>query len=225
MEARISVSSHQLFDDGSWSVTWLVTSNPVRLMTWIVTSPTVQFRPARMTSTTRSFSGNERIPAGQDTASVLVNVRWEDNTTATLTGTFDKPGPGQPPGPVHFGPVTPARLLDTRPGHTTVDGQHAGAGPRPTGSTLELPIAGRHGIPTDATAVVLNVTVTEPTAPGYITVHPTGEPLPTAANLNYTTGQTIPNAVIAELGTNGTISLYNTGATHLVVDISGWYIA
>ena len=79
---------------------------------------------------------------------------------------------------------------------------------------------------TGVSAVVLNVTVTQTTAPSFLTVFPTGEALPLAANLNYVAGQTVPNLVTAKLGANGRISLYNAaGSTHVVADVAGWYDA
>ena len=122
-------------------------------------------------------------------------------------------------------PLTPARLLETRPGLTTTDGQAQGTGPIPAGTTLELQITGRAGIPTDATAVVLNITVTEPQTNGHITVLPCGQPTPTASNLNYTTGTTIPNAVITKIGTNGKVCLHTSGTTHLITDTNGYFPA
>ena len=66
----------------------------------------------------------------------------------------------------------PARILDTRPDGVTVDGQFVAGGLQQVGSTLQLAVAGRAGVPSDATSVVLNVTVTQTTATGFITVYP-----------------------------------------------------
>ena len=96
-----------------------------------------------------------------------------------------------------FTPWWPARLADTRAGGTTVDGQFAGGGKVPAGGVLELPVAGRDGVPADADAVALNVTVTEPDTAGYVTVWPCGFARPNASNLNYAAGQTVANAVFA----------------------------
>ncbi len=76
-------------------------------------------------------------------------------------------------------------------------------------------------------AVVLNVTVTEPTWTGFISVYAAGTSRPVASNLNYTPGQTVPNLVLAPVGDNGVVDLYNgsTGSTHLVADISGYIVA
>src|SRR5690606_38214727 len=57
--------------------------------------------------------------------------------------------------------------------------------------------------------VVLTVTAADATAPGYVTVWPTGLVRPVASNLNVTfAGQNIPNAVIVPLGAGGQVSLY-----------------
>lgn len=119
--------------------------------------------------------------------------------------------------------TTPLRVLDTRPGAATADGAFAGDGQRPLLSTLAVTVAGRVGVPTDATAVVLNVTVTEPTGPGFVTVFPCGAAQPIASNLNYTTDQTIPNMVITKIGAAGRICLFNTNPTQLVVDVTGYF--
>ena len=82
-------------------------------------------------------------------------------------------------------PLTPGRLMDTREGQLTVDGQFAGIGVRAANSITELQVGGRGGVPADAAAVVLNVTVTGAQGSGFITVFPCGEALPTASNLNF----------------------------------------
>ncbi len=114
-----------------------------------------------------------------------------------------------------------ARLLDTRPGTATVDGQFAGIGRRAAGSTIELDVAGRAGIPADATSVVLNVTATSPEGWGFVTVHPTGTARPNASNLNYDFADTIANTVVTRVGTDGRVSVYTYAASHLIVDVAG----
>lgn len=117
----------------------------------------------------------------------------------------------------------PVRLADTRPGQSTIDGSFVGTGKLGDGQVLELDVAGRAGIPDDATAVVLNVTVTEPDAFGFITVYPCDQPAPTASALNYAPGQTVPNAVIATIADDGTVCFFALARTHLVVDAAGWF--
>jgi len=121
--------------------------------------------------------------------------------------------------------IAPARLMDTRPGTSTIDGQFLGTGPISAENSKSLLVAGRAGMPsTGVDSVVLNVTVTDPTAAGYVTVWPTGSIRPIASNLNFVPGQTVPNLVIAKLGPDGTVSFFNSaGTTNLVVDVVGWF--
>ena len=116
----------------------------------------------------------------------------------------------------------PRRLLDTRPGQSTVDGLFAGGGIRPAGGTVQLLVGGRAGVPIGASAVILNITADAAAGDGFVTVHPTGTGRPNASNLNYRQGQTIANAAIARVGVGGQICLYTFGSTHLIVDVAGW---
>ena len=86
-------------------------------------------------------------------------------------------------------------------------------------------MSGRGGVPaTGASAVVLNVTVTEPVGGGFVTVWPAGSARPLASNLNFTSGLTVPNLVTVKLGEGGRVSLYHSGfAAHLVADVAGWF--
>ncbi len=120
-------------------------------------------------------------------------------------------------------PVVPTRLLDTRDG-TGRGGLVAKLG---TGQSLDLAVTNVAGIPASGVeAVVLNVTATAPTAPGWLAVWPTGAPRPLASNLNFVPGQTIPNLVTVAVGTGGRVSIYNnSGATDIVADVVGWYAA
>ncbi|MBM0275800.1 hypothetical protein [Micromonospora tarensis] len=112
-----------------------------------------------------------------------------------------------------FRSVAPTRVLDTRAAGSSAFAPN-------TGRTLDL--AGR--IPAAATAVVLNVTATEPTTSGVLTVHPYGTAVPTASNLNFVAGQTIPNLVLVPV-VNGKVAIQNvsSGRTHVVADLSGWF--
>jgi len=121
--------------------------------------------------------------------------------------------------------MTPARFLDTRPDGATADGQYKATGVINPGGSQDVQITGRNGVPaTGVSAVVLNATVTEPTQPSFLTVWPTGFPRPTASNLNYVPGETVPNLVTVGLGVGGKVSLYNNnGSTHAVFDVVGYY--
>ncbi len=115
--------------------------------------------------------------------------------------------------------LTPARILDTRSGN-------GASGPVKAGQTVKLQVEGRGGVPASGVAaVVLNVTVTQPTAAGYVTVWPDGATRPPTSALNFSPGETIPNLVIAPVGADGTVDLYNgaNGTIQLVADVSGWF--
>jgi hypothetical protein len=121
--------------------------------------------------------------------------------------------------------LTPARLLDTRGSKTTIDGQQQGGGPAAAGSVTVVNVAGRASVPADAGSAVLNVTVTEPEGAGYATVYPCGTEPPTASNLNYSPGLTIPNSVISKIGINGTVCIFTQSQTQLIADVEGYFPA
>ncbi|HEY7626334.1 MAG TPA: hypothetical protein VH761_04675, partial [Ilumatobacteraceae bacterium] len=119
--------------------------------------------------------------------------------------------------------LVPGRLLDSRPGQTTVDGQFNGIGLRPANTITAVTVLNRGGVSADASAVVLNITATGAQAAGFLTVYPCGDPQPNASNLNYTTGTTTANAVIAKVGTNGQVCIFNQTPTHLIIDVNGYF--
>ena len=118
-----------------------------------------------------------------------------------------------------YSSLSPTRILDTRYGS---GGIASAVGP---GATVSVPVAGRGGVPaTGVSAVAINLAVTEPTANGYLTVFPTGTTQPLASSINFGPGQTISNMVVAKLGADGTVSIFNSaGATHVVIDVEGWF--
>jgi hypothetical protein len=179
--------------------------------------------------------GSKVVPAGADTvtfnggetdAGVTVAGEGDHALTATATDRAGNASAASAPfvydlvsfdGTFH--PLSPARILDTREGNGA---PKAKVGP---GRTVALQVTGRGNVPANGvSAVVMNVTVTEPTAPSVLTVWPTGEPQPNASNLNYVAGQTVPNLVVVKVGTGGKVNLRNlSGSTHVVADVVGWY--
>jgi len=165
---------------------------------------------------------------GGDATSVIGSAFSQLDLFTAAPGTtvagpgISTPGGGGGPAPAvqsSFVAVNPARVLDTREG---IGGRSTPIGP---GETIELAMLAHGGVPAaNVTAVALNVTVTEPTASGYLTVWPSGEAQPLASNLNFTRGQTVPNMVVAALGQGGRISLFNSvGATQVVADVVGYF--
>ncbi len=113
--------------------------------------------------------------------------------------------------------ISPVRLLDTR------DGTGGASGIVGPGGSLNLQVTGRAAIPSDAKAVILNVTSSGASAPSFVTVWPTGQVRPVASALNTDPGQDTPNLVMARVGANGQVSLFNNaGLGHLVADAVGY---
>ena len=133
------------------------------------------------------------------------------------------PSPAKAAGEAYTPLAVPARVLDTRPGGSTVDGVSQRSGLVAARSTVSLVIGGRAGVPATAASVVLNVTVTGAEGDGFVTVYPCGAPQPNASNLNFVRGDTIPNSVFAKLGANASVCLYADAATHLLVDVAGYF--
>ena len=119
-----------------------------------------------------------------------------------------------PAGASAFRGMAPVRILDTRNGL------------RPTAnSSTVLAVAGSNGVPTNATAVVLNVTAYQPDGEGYVTVHPWGTGLPNTSNVNMQNQRAIvPNLVTTKVGLWGNVVLYTSVAVHLIVDVFGYYV-
>ena len=117
----------------------------------------------------------------------------------------------------------PTRVLETRAGLTTADNLFQAGGARPADSVLELPIGGRLGVPTKIRAAVLNITVTEATAPGFVTVYPCDGTRPVASTLNYGKGTTVANLAVASTTVDGKVCIYTQTPTQLVVDLSGYH--
>lgn len=158
---------------------------------------------------------------------VLLPGDGSHSLTATATDPSGNPSAASPafvyalttsfPGEFHG--LIPARILDTRAG---TGGFNAPVGP---GATIAVPVAGRGGVPASgASAVVLNVTITEPTAETFLTVFPSGTTRPLASNLNALAKKTVPNLVVAKLGADGKVAVYNNvGTSHVIYDVMGWF--
>src|SRR5690606_23313719 len=127
-----------------------------------------------------------------------------------------RPAGGLPPGTARFVPVAPVRLFDTRPGEAA-PGPKGLVGPEASVDVQSTGTSAR--VPAEAVAVVMNVTVTATTGPGYVTVYPTGSDRPLASSVNIAqAGQTRPNLVTVPIGAGGQVTLYSKGGAHLLAD-------
>jgi len=159
---------------------------------------------------------NEVIAKVSATGTVSLYTQSPAHLIADVVGWFPTGG--------DYTSLAPGRLLDTRTGATTIDGIAAGTGLPAAGSTTELQVTGRGGVPgSGVAAVVLNVTAVSAGGPaGYVTVFPGGTP-PNASSLNVASGATVANEVIAKVSATGTVSLYTQSPAHLIADVVGWF--
>ncbi|MEH0820951.1 MULTISPECIES: right-handed parallel beta-helix repeat-containing protein [unclassified Micromonospora] len=157
-----------------------------------------------------NFVAKETVPNLVTVQMDTGGIRFRNTSSGTvhlvadLQGFYSRLGSG-------LKPVTPTRVLDTRTGS-------------PIGGNGNLRLDLSAKLPADATAAILNVTVTKPTANGVLKVYPDGSPVPVASNLNFVTGQTIPNLVIVPV-VAGRVMIRNAsaGTTHVVADLAGYF--
>jgi alpha-tubulin suppressor-like RCC1 family protein/serine protease inhibitor ecotin len=119
--------------------------------------------------------------------------------------------------------VTPARVLDSR------DGYWIGlSGASSSHVARTFTVSGHGGVPSNATAVTGNLTVTGQTALGYLYVGPNAMNNPTSSTLNFPLGDDRANAVTVALGAGGTLSVTYVavpGATAQVIfDVTGYFV-
>lgn len=116
-----------------------------------------------------------------------------------------------------FTPLAPTRLLDTRIGLG-----RSGTSQVAAGQIVTLQVTGVGGVPASGVAaIVLNVTVTGPAGPGFVSVTPTGGS--STSNLNFSTQEDVANLVIVPVAPDGSVRLFTSQATHLIADVSGWF--
>ncbi|HEU4673243.1 MAG TPA: glycosyl hydrolase family 18 protein [Candidatus Limnocylindrales bacterium] len=118
-----------------------------------------------------------------------------------------------------FTGLGPSRILDTRIGLGLARAL-ANRSPR------TLTVAGRGGVPSDATAVSVNVTVTGATSKGYLAITKTADSTPSTSTLNVSRGQSLANGITLPLASDGSVSLVWVGASgshaNVILDVTGY---
>ncbi len=128
-------------------------------------------------------------------------------------------------GPFQYFALTPCRVVDTR-NPTSVDG-----GPALTaGQTRNFQIRGNCGVPIGATAVTLNVTITQPALTSnnaWLALWPSGQSLPGVSTINFTNSDgSHANGAIVPLSTNTddlSVILGGGGTVHVILDVTGYF--
>lgn len=153
------------------------------------------------------------VKVGADGKISIFNNAGTIHLLADVVGYFAEDDAG-----VLYNGLTPRRILDTRDG--------TGGYSTPWGAQTQPVVVagGTTTVPAGAAAVMLNVTVTNPTATSHLTLWPAGQPKPDSSNLNFSAGETVANAVVVKVGANNQISLSNnSGATNVIADVMGYY--
>lgn len=128
---------------------------------------------------------------------------------------------GTTPSGARFVAVTPCRIADTRLANGTF------GGPVMSGdSTRTFPIPqSACGLTANALAYSLNITVVPRGGLGYLTLSPTGQARPLVSTLNSPSGKIVANAAIVPAGTNGSVDIYVTDLTDVIIDVNGYFAA
>jgi hypothetical protein len=181
-------------------------------MTVLPGSYKVQFQDPSGTHATGFYSTSGFVPSSHDATTLSVppaatNINVSMPRVQISTGTT-------------YHPLTPTRLLDTRSGNGL-------SGNLAANTPATFQVTGRGGVPSSATAVTGNVTVTGSTAGWAIYLGPDPIASPTSSTVNFSAGQVVANGVTVALGSTGSMSAtYMSTAgntTDLVFDVTGYF--
>lgn len=161
------------------------------------------------------------VAVGIDPTAIALNLP-ANSLYVTNAGEWDVSVIGGGPSyPLQFVPVVPCRVADTRGPQGPFGAPSLAAG---VARAFSVPQSGCN-IPDTAMAFSLNVTAVPPPAGrlGYLTIWPTGESEPTISTLNSTDGRIKANAALVPAGADGSVTVYASDSTDLVLDINGYF--
>jgi subtilisin family serine protease len=178
--------------------------------------------------------------SGAQTGGYTVNVKGTEGTKVHSTAvsvTVRAPSPDPTPTPTPtpspgtgatYVAVTPNRILDSRFGNG-LSGRFQAGIPRTFQVTNRNTGNSALNVPSTAIAVTGNLTVTEQTAAGWLTVTPTADGDPPTSTLNFPVGDNRANGVTVPLGAGGLLSIVYNGApsaatTHVIFDVTGYFL-
>ena len=191
-------------------------------------------------------AANTSIVPVDSTGNIVLYASVTTDVLVDVMGTFSAATPGQTTG--RFSPLTPARLIDTRQDANTTDNVYSETNvslqdfyvsgdclplhycqATARNSTVQVPVAGKLGVPATVKAVALLVTGVSTALggnfPGYATVLPTGAAQPPTSNLNTNgNGDARPNLVIVPLGADGSITIHLAALPDVLVDVAGYFV-
>lgn len=176
-----------------------------------------------------SVDGGGVIGASGDGFTLAGTVGQPDAGGPLVGGSFSVSGGFWPAGAAlvplgDFYSVTPCRAVDTRGNGAPIQG-----GALLSGVPRALPLGGVCGVPLTATAVSLNVTITQATGAGFITAYPWDQGVPGTSLINFSAFVIRANNGVLALafdgsGTLGAVAMVTGGGSvHLIVDINGYF--
>ena len=191
--------------DATAAVFSIVAANPTA-PGYLTAYPCSNDRPE--TSTVNFIGGqtlaNSTIAALSSAGQLCVWTSADTDIIVDITGWLG------PSGSSRFNPIGPTRIVDTR---AAIGGVRVGAG-----TTLSVDLG--PSVPAGSTAVALNVTAVNSSAPGYLTVYPCGGPLPETSTVNHVAREARPNNTIVGLSA-GRICIFSYAESDVLVDLVG----
>jgi hypothetical protein len=189
------------------------TAIPQGPLGFLTTWPAGQTQPlvSTLNAVTGTVTANAAIvPAGTN-GDISVFVSHPSDLVIDVNGYFAPPGTGG----LSLHNLTPCRVLDTR----------NPAGSQPFNGAKDLNVgAASCGALASAQSYVVNATVVPPGPLGFLTLFPQGSTQPLVSTLNAIDGAVTSNMAIVPTG-NGSLSIFGSNPTQLVMDISGYFIA
>ena len=148
---------------------------------------------------------------------------WQANQYSAAAPNGRPGSPASRPLGTTYVPITPVRVLDTRPAGIGLSGKFTAKVAR------TWQVTGVGGIPAGAVAVTGNVTVTQQEAVGFVAVTPTATNNPPSSTINFPLGDNRANNLTVPLSSTGTLSATYGAATgkktHLIFDVTGYFLA
>ena len=187
-----------------------VTALPHHTLNYLTAWATGQSRPtvSTLNAPTGTITANAAIVPANSNGSISIFVTDDADLVLDVNGFFATPSNSG----LSLYAMVPCRVLDTRLGTGVFNGPLPVTVQAPPGCTP----------PTSAKAYVLNATVVPPGELDYLTLWPGGENQPTASTLNALDGALTSNMAITPTST-GTVNVFASNPTNLVVDVTSYF--
>jgi hypothetical protein len=196
---------------GATSVVLSVTADRTTAPGFLTVHPCSSVRPDVSNVNIRpgAPAANVVIVALDPTRQICVYTSVATDVIVDITGYLGPNGSA-------FQEAAPHRAVDTRFAAQRPDGGTGPVGP----GVLTIPRSSL-GVAPDVSAVVVNLTATQASAAGFLTAFPCAATVPDTSNVNFTAGQDRANQAIVGLAADGSLCVFASVATHVIVDVTG----